>query len=67
VNELSEDAVCWCIGGAFERCYGDKDRVELCKVWELIRNAIGQVWAVWNDAPERTFKEVKELVDKLDV
>lgn len=55
-------ATCWCLLGACCRCYDD----DFLAVRDKIQSEI--TWMpTWNDAPERTFKEVKELVDRLDV
>jgi len=66
VKPESEDAVCWCIGGAFELCY-KHNREEARSTLDKLVKETGDMLHAWNDAPERTFKEVKELVDRLDV
>lgn len=65
-SEFSSDARCWCVSFAAVKCYG-VDRAGL--VIAKLSSAVGspRSLASWNDAPERTFKEVKELVDRLDV
>jgi hypothetical protein len=68
VNEDSEDAVCRCLGSAFNLAYKGQEKSAVESAWYKIYTAIGgMAFCRWNDAPERTFKEVKELVDRLDV
>jgi hypothetical protein len=67
INGDSEDAACWCLGEAFDVCYKGQEQSVVTEAWYRIYAATGIPFCRWNDAPERTFKEVKELVDRLDV
>ena len=62
-------ATCWCLAGAVGRCYPEPDRHD--SVLKQIRLAIygrgSGLIGTWNDAPGRTFEEVKELVERLDI
>lgn len=54
-----------CLLTAICRCYEDS-QVE----WGIkrrVREAVNGSLIDWNDAPERTFQEVKALVEKLDI
>lgn len=61
------EAVCWCFEGAIMKCYGDilsqviEDKI-LAKI-SLQNHSI----ITWNDDSERTFAEVKALVEELDI
>jgi hypothetical protein len=62
-----KQAVCWCLGEAIGLCYcNNRDHR---KVRELVLYRIGRMASIspWNDAPERTYEEVKALVDELDI
>lgn len=69
----SSDAYAFCLMGAVSYCYSDNDNDEMAlKVDTKIRNYLRQKTgsgkqASWNDAPERTYEEVKAMVDELDV
>ena len=58
------NAFCWCLIGAIFHCYKDEDYPEIC---EKIDNEGIDNLMQWNDAPERKFEEVKELVERLDI
>lgn len=61
------EAVCWCLHGAIAKCYrGDFDRYERILGDFRRKVGLGDLWG-WNDAPERTFAEVKALVEELDI
>jgi len=63
------DAVCWCLASAIRVCFGET--VETWAVLEYVREHLNVAdqfaLAAWNDAPERTFADVKALVDRLDI
>lgn len=62
----SPEACCWCLVGAINKCYVPAIRPEIFeKISDYINSRAGI--SVWNDAPERTFAEVKALVEKLDI
>lgn len=78
IRELLTDESKWCKGRAHDEsgaiCL--LEAIELCYRQEgytgatanLVRQAIGvQAITDWNDAPERTFAEVKALVERLDI
>lgn len=59
---LADEAVCWCLGGALVKA----------GIFQLIGNLLfkplnGQSIWLWNDAPERTFAEVRALIEELDI
>lgn len=59
-------AIRYCLSGAISKCYPHphEGRIIADKVrTELNKNSI----VGWNDAPERTFSEVRELVERLDI
>ena len=64
---IAEDhkAACWCLLGAIRVCYPDfEERIAVeCQV----RQHIGPFVDVWNDAPNRTFEDIRELVETLDI
>jgi hypothetical protein len=66
VNDSSPGACKWCVNGALRKCYPTIDeRSPLYnKIW-LETN--GLFIAEWNDAPERTWQEVHDLLVKLDI
>ena len=59
---LDTKAVKFCLQGALLKCYPGQPAT----IDTLLNNACGNT-VRWNDAPERTFKEVKALVEKLDI
>lgn len=70
VDERSPDACSWCLVGAISRCYmpdGDDDLRDYLRACNAIRKAVGVECGRWNDAPERTFQEVRDVLLKLDI
>jgi hypothetical protein len=66
------EAVCWCLLGAVLYCYchGPRPRGRglLASVLQRLRTTIdGGEIAVWGDAPERTFDDVKQVIERLDI
>ena len=57
----ADAAVCWCLAGAIHRVYGPEP-IHL----RILRRVNGSL-SEWNDAPDRTFAEVKALVEELDI
>lgn len=64
---------CFCLAGALHLCYPDtssrlevKERV-LKYIYNYSSKQIYNSIEGWNDAPERTFDEVKKLVEALDI
>lgn len=61
-------AVCFCISGAIDFCYSGEKRYAVYR--QLNEKIAAKQWQdiyAWNDAPERTYEEVKALVDELDI
>ena len=59
----SPQAVRFCLLGAIHLCYpGNAQNIRDC-VCEYLNGSI----TTWNDAPERTFADVKELVERLNI
>lgn len=70
ITGSSSQASCWCLLEAANRCYQDawEKFYVLQEIYKELRNIKTQTSiAEWNDAPERTFGEVKELVEKLGI
>jgi hypothetical protein len=70
VHIKSKFAISFCLLGAIEYCY---DTVPECiTILNKIRKELGidqfTTWnTAWNDAPERTHKDILDLVTKLDI
>lgn len=68
-----KNAVCWCLVGATIKCYCSCTNTAAdpnCKVkeiYEKINEKIDTTITIWNDSPERTFEDVKKLVEELDI
>ena len=66
----SAKAAKWCLLGAAYRCYG-KNISKYYSILELIRKELGIIsnWKIakYNDHPRTTFKDIKYLVNKLDI
>lgn len=58
------EAVKWCLAGAASHCYGFLDYDDAMKA---MATKLGGCPVLWNDRPERTFEDVKKLVDELDI
>jgi len=67
------DVFCFCLLGAIYHCYDDYDdrRSVVRKVLRAINADHFEdkelAVTVWNDHPDRTFQEVKALVERLDI
>lgn len=62
----SPEAVCFCLLGGIYKCYPTEETQ--FKLFNAIKLKTGDVWiSTWNDAPSRTFDEVKQLVNDLDI
>ena len=60
----SSSAVSYCLAGAMNKCYKTND--EINKIATLINDKIGKdTISSWND--RHTYKEVKALVNKLNI
>jgi len=60
----SNSALCWCLVGASIKCYGRSSWSYIC---DKIVDKVGCRVVDWNDAPGRTFEDVKALVEELDI
>lgn len=63
-DATAPDVVQWCTVGAITKCYRQE------QAWEDAYNKLGdRVVSIsgWNDAPERTWKEVHALLKELDI
>lgn len=63
VSRLSPEACKFCLSGAMQNCYG----VNQFKIINRINEEVDDFMVSWNDAPERTFAEVRALIEKLDI
>ena len=71
ISPICSNAVCFCLLGAIEKCYSSEkkenlDYAVISKIRRHLNLRTGTI-ACWNDAPERTFEEVKSLVEELDI
>jgi len=70
-DATDDDAVCWCLTGALVKCYGPMKAFSMVGLFYPRIPANGGSHSddigIWNDAPERTYPEVKALVDELDI
>ena len=61
----------WCLIGALMKCYGEDGMFRMLGMFYPRIPAVGTSHfndvAVWNDAPERTFEDVQQLVTYLDI
>lgn len=68
---LDGRACSWCLTGACKRCYPDTndwwEKLKDIKERLIQKGYYGTSLSSWNDAPERTFAEVKALVEELDI
>jgi len=53
----------FCLIGAAFKCYPNDVGTIRC----LLDKELGDIAVSWNDAPGRTFEEVRALVEKLDI
>ncbi len=65
-------AVSFCLVGAICFCYGLVDEeAEKDRIYDLIYDELS-LWEFgrldsWNDQPQRTFEDIKNLIEKLDI
>lgn len=65
VSPKSSSAYKWCMMGAIVQCYPREDRHN---IYERIHKELDMSYFPdWNDAPERTWEEVRALLVKLDI
>lgn len=60
----SPDACCWCLLGALNLCYAHR---KLKVAYSVVRHLRGVGVAEWNDASERTFEDVRQLIVEMDI
>ena len=65
VSVLDEKAVRFCLSGAILKCYPEKGAYE--KIYHRIVQRVGMTPMQWNDAPGRTFEEVRTLVLEMNL
>lgn len=65
-DATSRSAVCWCLVGAAEVCYGADIR-EYRRVFYHITKKHPEGVSAWNDAPARTYADVVALCRELDI
>lgn len=65
VRPCEHEAVAWCLKGAALKCYTNDE--EYRKVMDALTFEVGGRISAWNDSPERTFAEVKALLERLDI
>ncbi len=58
------EATQWCLLGALVKCYGE---VEYHHKRDIVAKAINTSPTAWNDAVERTWEEVHQLLKELDL
>lgn len=75
----NSNAVRWCLLGAVEKCYPQRDWLKILrKICSYIEADIGydkkptkamcfKLISRWNDSTRRTYKDVKKLVEDLDI
>lgn len=62
-HPTDEDAYCFCLMGAYQRCYGSNLEI----MQRLEKACAPEGPTLWNDLAERTFKHVKKLLEELDI
>lgn len=67
-NEVSykdPSACCWCMIGAIQRCYGPSVAED---IMIKVRTHLGTRFIThWNDDPIRSFQDVRNLVETLNI
>lgn len=65
--DSSDDACRWCLIGAVRRVYGFRTN-DYYRAMTALNNVMQEPWvADWNDSPERTFAEVRDVVLKAGI
>lgn len=71
VTSLSVDSCRWCIVGSIIKCYGcnefGDDRYAVANRISDHLSLYPLDISKWNDAPERTFEDIRKLVEELDI
>lgn len=60
----NSSAVCWCLIGAIQKCYGV---AWIGVVIKCMRHLSVDWIDLWNNDPQRSFAEVKSLVTELNI
>lgn len=62
VDPQNDKAVCWCFRGAMY-----KIGFNIHSLTHIFEKLFPDGVMDWNDAPERTFEDIKKLVEELDI
>ena len=62
----SRCAFSWCLVGAVHKCYPNSID-ERAEIYVFLKCKLAESPVSWNDAPERTFAEVRALIEELDI
>lgn len=66
VDFNASGASTWCLLGAIHKCYTDEGMIIV--LYNKILETLNVKWVgKWNDAPNRTFNDVKQLIMELDI
>lgn len=60
----SPEAVQWCLVGGIDKCY---DGEELILVHHKVKNYLGMSLTIWNDYPDRTFADIRRVIEDLNI
>jgi len=66
MNPRDAEASCWCLIGAVLRCYGTNVNRCIASLNRL-KESIGPDVEAWNDAPERTFADVRRVIEEAGI
>lgn len=68
-NVSDTNATCFCLVGALLKCYNDDNEFSynLNRLNMVVIKLGTPSISLWNDSPNRTFEEVKQLVEELDI
>ena len=56
----SKEAVCWCLLGAVRLLPIDEQKIAMTKIIDKVNSVLQ-----WNDNPNRTHQDVRQLLDEL--
>lgn len=65
IGPTDPDARQWCLDGAILRCYPDSR--ERLAVYDRVSRIIEVGVVIFNDAPGRTFAEIRKVIEKADI
>lgn len=60
-------AVQWCLAGAIEKCYHRLHTEIVDQLWKTLGSNLHRSITEWNDANDRTYEEVYELLKANDI